>query len=495
MGKNGWEKVALSVRPFCSIPGNVHRESQRGYLKEQTSVTYSTINRLIIAFDTAFQSLATQVSMAETERMAMLVHHAMESKTRTYHTTSHVFALCEGMNPRQVLAALFHDLVYYQLDDGFPLHTHDMLEPVAHFEGGTFTLQPFGADDAALSLCTALFNFEPGQSLPLYGGLNEFLSAVVAARLLLPYLEFSDLIAVIACIEATIAFRMPDAQGLSAPDQLALRVEQQYRRRYGNRAGHSPDALRTYVSEVVTDAVQVANRDVSSFSEADPGLFLSTTWLLIEESNAPLSVAGMYTLYEYRCGLTRMDHFLRNLNPASVFHQYQDQPSTHSMDDLRAAARRNIAFACDFLGAKITSIAIIEALALCTGTDGPISMFLGDIRNPYGRPARVEDFLPPVIETQSHNGDLLRVFERGRTLESSNDLTASPVTAFMYRCLGDTGTQHALASARQMFDGTRSPLGYLQSLDQSMVGAIIQACARVAVSRKDALLALEHQLK
>jgi hypothetical protein len=45
-----------------------------------------------------------------------------------------------------------------------------------------------------------------------------------------------------------------------------------------------------------------------------------------------------------------------------------------------------------------------------------------------------------------------------------------------------------------MFDGTRSPLGFLQSLDHSMVRAMIQACARISVSRRDALLALENQL-
>ena len=457
-------------------------------------MAYSTINRLITLFDASFQALGVQVSMTETEHMAMLVHHALDSKTRAYHRTSHVFALCEGMNPRQVLAALFHDLVYYQLDEGFPLHTRDMLEAVARIEDGAFILRPVDGDDVVLSLCTELFQFEPGQALPLYGGLNEFLSAVVAARLLHPLLSVADLIAVVACIEATIAFRKPDAQGRLAPELLAASVEQQYRRLCNGPATAAPHAVRAYVDLVVTDAVQLANRDVSSFSEADPGLFLSTTWLLIEESNAPLAVAGMYTLYEYRCGLARMDHFLRGLNADSVFHFYQSHPSAVDLTAMRTAARRNIAFACDFLGAKITSIAIIEALALCTGTDGPISMFLGDIRNPYGRPDRVEDFLPPVSEPRSLNANLLRVFERGRTLESSNDLTASPLTAFVYQSLGDAGTLQALGLARRMFDGTLSPLAFLQSLDHGMVGAIIQACARIAISRRVGLQALERQL-
>jgi hypothetical protein len=456
-------------------------------------MAYSTINRLITVFDAALQALGARVTMPETERLAMLVHHAMESKTRAFHTTGHVLSMCKGMNPRQVLAALFHDLVYYQLDGGFPRDTHDLLDAVAQLEDGALILRPFDAGDVPLSLCAALFDFAPGQALPLYGGMNEFLSAVVAARLLQPHLALPDLIAVVACIEATIPFRMPDAKGLLASDRLASRVALQTQRFCPVSPGDDT-ARETEVSCVVTDAVHFANRDVSSFSEADPGLFLSGTWLLIEESNAPLAAAGIYTLHEYRCGLARMDHFLRNLDPDSVFHQYLDQPSDQSMDALRAAARHNIAFACDFLGAKIASIAIVEALALCTGTDGPVSMFLGDIRSPYGRPERIEDFLPPVTDSKSPNSDLLRVLERGRTLESSNDLTESPLTAYMYRCLGDMGTQQALAAARQMFDGTRSPLSFLQTLDRSMVRAILRACARIAVSRSAALQALDFQL-
>ena len=457
-------------------------------------MTFSTINRLITIFETAFHSLGAQVSMAESERLAMLVHHAMESKTRAYHTTGHVFKMCEGMNPRQVLAALFHDLVYYQLDGGFPTNTHEMLSDVTHLADGTLVLRSVAANDVPLSLCAALFNFAPGQELPLYGGMNEFLSAVVATRLLQPYVEVADLIAIAACIEATIPFRQADAHGLAASDRLALQVEQQYRGICNGKISSSPDAVQTYVHRVVADAVQLANRDVSSFAVADPGLFLSSTWLLMEESNAPLSLPGLYTLYEYRCGLTRMDNFLRQLEPDSIFQHYLGQPCVHDIADLCAAAHCNVAFACDFLGAKITSISIIEALARCTGTDGPISMFLGDIRNPYGRPDRIEDFLPTMPESKPLNANLLRVFEKGRTLESSNDLTESPLTAFMYRCLGDDGTRQALGYARQMFDAKLSPLAFLQSLDHDMVRAIIRACSHIAVSRRTALLTLEQNI-
>lgn len=451
----------------------------------------STINRFITLFDDAFRALAVSVPIAETERLSILVHQAMQSKTRAYHTSDHVFGMCEGMNPRQVLAALFHDLVYYQLDVGIPLQCRPVLDGVTRIEGDALVLQPLVADDLSLSLSVQMFGFESGQVLPLYCGMNEFLSAVVAARLLQPYLNTDDLIAVIACIEATIPFRRPDSNGRTAHERLALRVEKVYRSHYPMVSAQD---VEQYVEQVVWDAVKISNRDVGSFAANDPGLFLSSTWLLIEESNAPLKSAGIYTLREYRHALGRMDGFLRGLDPSSVFEQFRGYPSDFDMADLHTLATRNIRFACDFLGAKITSTSIIEAMALCTGTDGPISMFLGDIRSDDGRPDRVEDFLPDPPNSAALNSELLRVFEKGRTLESSNDLTTSPITAFVYRYMGDRGIDAALEKARDMFDSAITPLAYLQTLNRNMVCDIIRASASIAPSRRDALRVLEQQL-
>jgi hypothetical protein len=451
----------------------------------------STINRFVSLFDTAFRALPATVSMADTERLAMLVHHAMESTQRVYHKSDHVFGLCDGMRPLQVLAALFHDIVYYQLDQGFPPHCRECLQGVTCQVGDTLVLQPIPEGDTALALCAALFDFAPGQVLPLYGGMNEFLSAVVAARQLQHHVGVAELIAVVACIEATVPFRASDDQGSSAPERLAQRVHRVYCAQVDSA---DRQAAQAFTDRVVWDAVVLTNRDVGSFALADPGLFLSNTWLLIEESNAPLAVAGMYTVQEYRLGLSRMESFLRTLDPHHVFHQYKEQPSAREFADLCATAHKNMVFATDFLGAKIASIAIVEALALCTGTDAPIAMFLGEIRSAYGRPERVEDYLPAVPHQADVNPDLLRAFEKGRTLESNNDLTASPVTAFVYRYLGHQGIQDLLAMAREMFDGQRAPLAFLQALDRVMVCAIVRGCAQIALSRRASLQALEKSL-
>ena len=191
---------------------------------------------------------------------------------RVYHTSTHVFDMCRGMNPRQVLATLFHDIVYYQLDGGFPKNAETTLKRVVRVERDVLEVRPVEGDKG-YTVCTQLFGFKAGQVLPLYGGMNEFLSAVVAVRTLEPYLGWKDLIPIVACIEATVPFRMANAAGQTPLEVLAERVAS-----VSQAIGAAMDEAE--VARAIRDATELANQDVSSFSENDPGRFLSTTWLL-----------------------------------------------------------------------------------------------------------------------------------------------------------------------------------------------------------------------
>jgi hypothetical protein len=454
-------------------------------------MTIATINRYIQHFSDALAALGADVPMHEVERLAMIVHGSMENAHRVYHTSRHVFALCEGMNSRQVLAALFHDVVYYQLDGGFPLQAADLLEQVVHRTDGGLELAPINPGDSLLRSCAEIFGFTPGQVLPLFGGLNEFLSAVVTIRLLQPYLPASDLIAIVACIEATVPFRGPDAAGCDPMSALAERVRNQYR-----ELPHltSDAQLDQHVAQAMHDAVQIANRDVAGFAQSKPGRFLSDTWQLIEESNAPLAAVGVYTLRDYRNALLRMEKFLGSLKAESIFHRHAHSPNDAEFAALVAAAEKNLSFAQHYLGAKLASIAIIEALAIATGGDCPVSMFLGDIRSPDGRPDRVEDFLPPPGTHADIDLDILEVLEQGREREPNSDLSASPLTAYLYCRLGHHGTFSALEQAKRMFSGQLPELDFLRGIERETVGAIIAACMRIATSRREALRGLQHEL-
>lgn len=450
-------------------------------------MTIATINRFISLFTKAFDDLGAKAPVTDIERMAMLIHHSMDHGRRTYHISTHVFDMCEGMNARQVLATLFHDIVYYQLDGGFPKSAEAMLKRVVRVERDVLEVRPVEGDKGYV-ICTGLFNFKAGQVLPLYGGMNEFLSAIVATRTLEHYLPLADIIAIVACIEATIPFRVANASGKEPLELLAERITEA-----GKTLG--VPLSEADVTRMVRDAAELANRDVSSFSEADPGRFLSTTWLLIEESNAPLAAVGIYSIQEYRGALSRMEKFLSTLNPDSIFHGYKGMPTDEQFVALRAAAKKNVEFACKYLGMKIASIALVEALAQATGGDCPVSMLLGDIRSPYGKPDRVEDFLPPVPADESGlDQQLLDVLEKGRSKESSSDLTVSPLTSFVYRSLGAEGSIKALLQARKMFAGELTARDFLAGLDRDLVRSLTEACARIAVSRRQGLLSLAQSL-
>ncbi len=444
----------------------------------------STINHLILLLADAFKAMSVEVPMTNIERLAMLIHHSMDHGRRVYHTSTHLFELCQGMNPRQILAGLFHDIVYYQLDNGFPKGAEKLLKPLVRIENNSLVLQHFGKDDLPLTICSCLFDFKEGDTLPLFGGMNEFLSAIIALRLLKAYLPTYDLIAIAACIEATVPFRGADSQGRQFPEKLAERV-----RHLSKSFNISFD--QEDISRLITDAVVLANRDVVSFSASDPGYFLSATWLLIEESNAPINPIGIYSIQEYRNALLRMERFLGSLNPEHVFHSFQNTPNKTEIAHLHHTARNNIGFAVKYIDTKIAAIALVEALALLTGGDCPISLLLGDIKGKQCKPLRADDFLPQIISDKSIDPDLLHTLEFGRSQRAKNDSNESPLTAYMCRYLGQENILMTLQQAKRMFSGELSPKEFLNRQEPELVRMVAKACANIALSRADALLALE----
>ena len=450
-------------------------------------MTLATINRILSMFLVAFRDMSIQVRLRDVERLAVLVHHSMQHGRRVYHTPAHLFDMAKGMNPRQVLAVLFHDIVYYQIDGGFPEKAKYLLDTTVRVDDDQVILLPFASRDSCVALCGGLFDFQAGETLPLFGGMNEFLSAVVATRLLQPYLSTTDLIAIGTCIEATIPFRGPTPTGQTVFERAADRVAKVSQLL---NAGLTRDDI----NRTVTDAVVMANRDVVNFSVPDPGHFLSATWQLIEESNAPLAAVGVYSIQEYRGALMRMEGFLGSINPDHVFHSYQGTPDATEFAALRAATKKNLAFSLSYLGAKIVSMALLEALALETGGDCPVAMMLGEIRSQSGVPNRVENLLPPLTDDRPTDPALLAVFDTGRAKEAAFDLTASPLTAYIYRCEGEEGTVRALKQAKKMFAGERTPRHFLASLRPELVRCVAGACAQIAISRSAELRAMEAAL-
>lgn len=451
-------------------------------------MTTSTINQLIDLFARAFRELGVDVAMEEVERTAAMIHHSMDHGRRRYHRSVHVFELCRGTSAHQTLAALFHDVIYCQLDDGLPLKAAPLLEKDFRLSADPWSTVVPHSEEPRLEICRILFGFEAGQTVTLSEGLNEYLSAVVAMSSLEALLPAEHLVAVTACIEGTVPFR-PQSKDSDGP---FCNIE----KRLPTAASILGTKLTAEaIHSITADAVGLANRDVASFSVADPSHFLAGTWLLIEESNDDLSAVGVYTLRDYRAALVSMDTFLRGLNPAHVFHTYDGQPPTAEFRVLCTEATRNIAFACEYLGVKILTIAILEAIASLTGGDCTVSMLLGDITTSGGmKPERVEDHLPDTVAADSTDPQLLHILEGGRAWESGTDLTTSPVSSFVYKRLGSERFHTLLDQAHLLFDGKLEPKAFLEMLDSQTASSIVRACSKIALSRTERLLALDREM-
>ncbi|MEY4099666.1 MAG: hypothetical protein RL300_837 [Pseudomonadota bacterium] len=453
----------------------------------------ATIQRMNDWFDHAFRGLDLTVPPTEVQALAVLVYQSMEAKTRSYHTARHVFSLCEGMKPIQILAALFHDVVVYQIDGGLPDWLSPLLDGVTYSESGTLFLQEFASEDHTVALCADIFGFFPGQVLLTRNGMNEFLSAVVAARLLQQFLSDRQLIALAACIELTIPFRAPDAMGHTAAQSLALRVHA-HCSTWAHSVLISEQQKAAFVKTTVTDAVDFANRDLAGFTSAPAEYCLSNSMLLVEESMPQTAAPETNPLQAYRTALVSMDNFLKQLKPVFIVQSYDGHPGVSAVMLMQATAQRNIAFVREYLAAVISAVAMIEAVVMSTETEASIRLFLkcnsrsmadsGSPRNPF----------PVPTSSSTIQSGIYQLLANGLELQNHEGLRALPLTACVYAFLGQDGTRNALQQAKLMFDGVLTPRAFLLTMDRQLIGTIVRALAAADPVLEDRLGALDSSI-
>ena len=444
----------------------------------------STIEKIMRLLLQAFSRLNASVSLRAVEKLAITIHKTMTASARSYHTLEHVFHLAENLDPYHRLAALFHDLVYYQIDRGFPPEVLRIVSPYFS-DDDEMTLAAQIVPQARLTWLTLeLFGVAPGQRLSPFTGLNEFSSALFMNYALCDILTERDLLCLTACVEATIPFRPKNAQGESCIDLLGQRIE------FVNRRYHC--GLTTEdIERILATAVIFANHDVDSFAEPDPRTFLDSSWKVLLESNTSLHAADVYSICDYRKGLQNMGKFLSNLNPGTIFHQYHGEPPDDAFAQLVAFAQRNLQIGCEYVNVKLLTIAIFEALAELTGGDAPLSLFMGDLKR-NGQPGKcLEQFLPDAgyIPPDTDNAvELMHLLEVGRASDTTFDLKNSPTSFFVYTNISAPRRAELMPFAQAMFAGMLPPDEFLNAVEPFVVSSIAKACAEMAFSRRKELL-------
>ncbi|MCZ0903134.1 hypothetical protein ON021_24870, partial [Microcoleus sp. HI-ES] len=383
----------------------------------------------------SIEQLGGRVDIPKLEQIAELIIQTMRGPWRYFHTSEHIFEVGGSVDPIEVLAALFHDLVYVQVDQGVSFNISSALCPFVKEVRSQLVIRDETElpEDAMYQLVASVFGFIPGKTLSPFAGQNEFLSAVIAAKSLEPFLPASTIAEITACIEATIPFRPVSPSGLSA-------IELLYQRLANAKRDFNLGWSHAEIVEIVKRAVRLANRDVENFASPNSSNFLDNTWNLMPETNHELSNVNSYTVAGYRRSLQKMEGFLNFLKPELVFQQFMQEPDDETYANLIARTRKNIEVAKLYLGVKLITIAILEALSYRLGRDIPLSTMMGELRTPGFKTSVLEDYLPNrqsayPLESQLQR-EVLDLLEIGRNQESRYDIKNSPVSTFIIKSIG-----------------------------------------------------------
>ena len=443
------------------------------------------IKRLAAIYLQAFERLGVSSSKQKARKLALNIQLAMSAHGRNYHNLDHVFSFVDPDDPICTLAAMYHDVVYYQVDQGFTPEILAIIIPYIYdLEGEFYISRNIQEKDHLIWMTLDIFNLKAGQKLTSVDALNEFLSALVLVRELGDIVEVKDLMRMIVCIEATIPFRGKNKAGLTPFEVMAKRLRN-IARKYCSTPLKSHDIENTVKASVI-----FSNKDIGNFSEPDPARFLDNTWKLLPETNAALRDRDAYSIRAYRLALQKMRAFMMFVKPELVFNQYHGVPSDKEYRDMLDIAGANIVIAREYLKIRLVAIAVLEALAQASGGDTPLSIFMGDLSDQAGNSPRIEDFLPDIqtpawVDQAPIIRDLLEV---GRASESNFDTRNSRLSLFVFKSLTPEGIDKALGIAQEYFSGNIKPEEFLDQMDKPMVSAIARASASMVLMRRDKLI-------
>lgn len=448
------------------------------------------LQRLIEILYQAFCELNANLSMQDLEHIAVLVHRAMTVHTRYFHTLEHVFSFTTEEDPIQTLAACFHDIVYYQVDQGFFPDIENLIAQYIRKNSNGFLIADLlDPEDLSIQLTLDVFDFRPGQFLAPNNGLNEFLSALVMNKTLEKIVSAQDLLKITVCIEATIPFQGKNASGESHIDLLEKRL-------FGINQKYSFNFSLEEIQDILKKAVIFSNKDVENFSEPDPGVFLDNTWKLLPETNPTLRWQGIYSVRDYRRAIQNMEQFFSWLNPDMIFNYYQGVPPREKYERMVQQAHLNVYTAREYLRVKLLAIAILEALAELTGGNAPLSLFTGGLRDGEEKLDHYEGYWPEprVSSVVDEESIILRLLGKGRAHDVNFDLKNSPLSLFLFTRLGQPQINMLVREAGLMFRGQLSPRQFLAQIDSKIVSAVANACAQTCFTRRERLLQVVSEL-
>ncbi len=453
-----------------------------GGFMDSTEAYQKCLERLIWAT----QNLNIEVQESQLVEVAELIVQPMTGPWRFFHTPQHIFDVGGNDDPIEIIASLFHDLVYVQVDHSINLNVSYYIVPFTKEFKGQLVIreQHQLPKDFLFDMVASIFDFIPGQLLNPFLGQNEFLSALVAVKALSSFFAHQYLFQIAACIEATIPFRPKSINGLSVSDRL-------YKRLQITNQTFNLDLSDQELQETVKKGVRIANRDVSSFANPSPAYFLANTWNLLPETNHNLTVCNTYTVLDYRLAIQKMEGFMSILTPELIFRKYQNEPNEERYQAFLDGAKKNLEIAQLYLGTKLVTISLIEALSFTLGLDIPLATMMGEMPTRGFSFIRLENFLPtiskPHISRNNLEENVLFLLEKGRAKGGNHDLQNSPLAAFLANSLGFEEISRLIHLAKKFIQGSYSADEFIANFSPEIIANIIDGILELFDSRKSSI--------
>lgn len=445
-----------------------------------------TIQKTIMLFQDAFEQLNLIIPEEKQEKLAIMVNEAMSSQARSFHTSDHIFDLADPDNPIITLAALFHDIVYYHIDNGFTPSIRNYLKNYLSIEGNKVTISyTDNKHDLLFELTLDVFGFKNNSVLSPFNGMNEFLSALLMNCALREYVDIIPLLKAAVCIEATIPFRKPAEDGITPSQALAERLN-------AVNTSYSFNFNKSQIDDMIYCAVIFSNKDVMNFAETEVARFLDNTWKLLPETNPSLRTSGIFTINNYLTALKKMEQFMCMLNADNIFAQYKKTPDKKQYKELRNRAKKNLYAGCEYLGIKLLATAVMYAAADISGGDAPISLFMGDVSKKDENDITFEDMLPEAYTEGEITSTIHSLLAIGRASDSDFDLKNSPLANYIYSSLGAESCTERLADAKAMLNKEMSTVEFLNRFPGNIIRPLLGAFAEMAFTRK---VKIENYLK
>ena len=437
------------------------------------------LERLMWAVD----RLEAEVDPSELDRIAELIVQPMLGPWRFFHNPEHIFEVGGNEDAIEVIAALFHDIVYVQVDRSINFNVSYYITPVTKEVNKQLQIRDRSelSADATLEMVMLIFGFVPGEVLDPFCGQNEFLSAVVAVKALEPFLKPEQLLQIAACIEATIPFRSAES-GVTASQRLYDRLQAI------NSLFHL-SLTDEQIRETVKKAVRISNRDVISFSHESSAHFLANTWNLLPETNHNLTCCGFYTVRDYRVALLKMEGFLSYLKPEVIFRQFQGYPDDRTYQRWETTAKYNLEIAKLYLGCKLAAIAMLEALSSGLGIDVSLSMMMGELPNLAPQSVRLESFFPKIEKPYQPKigleAEVFNLLENGRAKGNCNtDLENSPLATFAVKMVGFDEMRYQCDRAKEFFKENLNGDDFISDFNPIVTEIVVDSILKLFDNRR-----------